>query len=138
MPIQSEQEPRGQFQKSPEGTFKFLEQNIGSWGIPEGKPWLSEDMSPYLAIAKEEICEETGGSCMAFCLIKSERKNLLVIQGHITDKNDIVFLYKYIATRGKRISPTFPQVPDITEAMSEIRTIVPAPEQHQRTEGTTS
>src|SRR3989344_7154148 len=135
MPTLSEQEPRRQFQKSPEGTFKFLEQNSGTWGIPEGKAWFSKDMSPFLAIGKEEVCEETGGSCMAFCLVKSERKDLLVIQGHITNNDEIVFLYKYVVTKEKDIPHTLPQEPNITEAMSEIRAIVPPPKQNQHAEG---
>ena len=131
MPTQSEQEPREQFQKAPEGTFKFLERNSGTWGIPDGKPWFSDDMSPYLAIGKEKICEETGGSCMAFCLIKREGKDFLFTQGHITDKDEIVFLYKYNITRIEGVSHNLPQDPNITGAMAEIRAIVPPPEQNQ-------
>lgn len=137
MPIPSEKEPRRQFQKAPEGTYNFLEQyngfetGGGLFGALDG--WVRSYPQPFLLIEKEEVCDETGGSCMAFRLIRREGKNLLDIHGHITDNDEIVFLDRVIRKKG--IRPPFWQKPDITVAMSEIRAIVPSPEQNQHTEG---
>lgn len=127
-PIEKDPQPRKQYSKAPEGTYRWLEQysgfERGDSRMAEGETFSTAFKSPLLVIRKEEVCKETGGSCMAFRLIRNnEGDGCLDFHGHITDQDEIVFLYIDIFREGIRSS--FPQQTDINRAISEIRALVP-------------
>ena len=124
----SEEERKERFKEAPKGTYSFLETHdgfeTGIFGTQEDGTLYAE---PFLCINKEVTCDETGGSCMAFRLVRWEGEGLLDVMGHITDRDEIVRLFMQIDTKvdGKTLYG-YPHIqPSIESAMTEVKSLLP-------------
>lgn len=93
----TERESKGQLQKPPEGTYRFLRDIFDAHKSDDPRfqhfqVQFTTDKT-IVTIDKEVVCEETGGSCMDLSVYEDlGHYNGVIYHAHITDNNALAVL----------------------------------------------